>query len=194
MKCDYLAGMRRDTLLQDLLWWNIDKNAPRTSKPLAPSWSWASVSGPIDHWKFTESLCKVLECSCHYIVPDSFGQVSSGRLTISGSVEQVKHIGEAISPKSREDWRPEKDPRVSHSGSGEAKKFSPDYQWYDDGFGTIQSDESAYLLKVAKTEKYVFSFVLRCMDFATQTYERVGFLVEETSAVEREIGSVCQMS
>jgi hypothetical protein len=106
----------------------------------------------------------------------------------------VKHIGEAISPKSREDWRPEKDPRVSHSGSGEAKKFSPDYQWYDDGFGTIQSDESAYLLKVAKTEKYVFSFVLRCMDFATQTYERVGFLVEETSAVEREIGSVCQMS
>jgi hypothetical protein len=187
MKCDYLAGMWRDTLIQDLLWWNMDKNGSRTSKPLAPSWSWASVNGPIDYWKFTSPLCRVLECFCHYVVPHSFGQVSSGLLTISGSVEQVRHIGEAIPEESSEDWGPEQDPRILHSGSGEAKKVSPDYQWYDDGYGRIDRDEIVYLLKAAKTEQHLFSLALRCLNFPTQTYERIGFLVEKISAVERGI-------
>jgi hypothetical protein len=103
----------------------------------------------------------------------------------------VKHIGEEIPEENRGVWDPELNLFVAHSGSRETKQVFPDYLWYSDGYGRIQSDESVYLLKAAKAEldnRNLCSLVLRCIDFSTQTYERIGILVEETSDVERSIG------
>jgi len=44
------------------------------------------------------------------------------------------------------------------------------------------------MAKVESVDKSLCSLVLRRIDLATQTYERIGILVEETSDVERGIG------
>jgi hypothetical protein len=195
MNCDYLAGIWRNTLLEDLLWWkapSVPWYSPRASKPLPPSWSWGSVGGPIDYFKFSESFCTIIECSCDPLGPDSFGQVISGRLTISGSLEEVEHIEKEIPEENQATWEPELNHFIAHSGSGETKQVWPDYLWYNDGYGRVQSDESVYLLRVAEVKsvnKSLCSLVLRRIDLLTRTYERIGILVEETSVVERSIGS-----
>lgn len=64
----------------------------RTAKPLAPTWSWASVVGGgfKSVARSVVPLCRILECHCTYLGPDSFGHVSSGRLTIYVIMAQVK--------------------------------------------------------------------------------------------------------
>jgi hypothetical protein len=43
----YLAGLWRETLIQDMLWFVTTAHEPRPSEFRAPSWSWASVEGLI---------------------------------------------------------------------------------------------------------------------------------------------------
>jgi len=107
--CEYLAGIWKESLPQALLWQN-----PPTMKPLfqqerclhfrekvkvyrAPSWSWASVNGPVnfgncvkDH-EHSEDLqlsprCEILgyDVKCDSI--DPCGQVSGGYIKIRGPV------------------------------------------------------------------------------------------------------------
>lgn len=89
----YLAGMWRDDLLEQLLW--IAKQ-PTTANHVyvAPTWSWASINGPIDfrsHADFNETYgrlpyqyeANILKAVCIPATSDSFGRLSGGYLEIN---------------------------------------------------------------------------------------------------------------
>ena len=103
----YLAGMWSDDLLEQLLW--IAKH-PTTTNPVyvAPTWSWASMSGPVDFRQnsdFAEKMgmgdivydyeAHVLEAVCTPATLDSFGRLSGGHLKISTAVFPAQVISGA---------------------------------------------------------------------------------------------------
>ncbi|KAI0334678.1 HET-domain-containing protein [Cubamyces sp. BRFM 1775] len=107
---DYLAGLWRDSLLHDLLWFKMssDGYVPGTEY-VAPSWSWAAGGGPICYSlhslnrKLEEDLADVVECTV--TLEDSalpFGPVTDGSLTLLAPllgpyklcVELTSHEGE----------------------------------------------------------------------------------------------------
>lgn len=93
---DYLAGMFRDQLDANILW--EAKGAPsrcyRTKKYVAPSWSWASVSGKIRFIPLSSDMrwvWKILDAQCSPEGNNSdFGQVASGYLRIRSKVSHVQ--------------------------------------------------------------------------------------------------------
>ncbi|KAH9480011.1 hypothetical protein JR316_0006608 [Psilocybe cubensis] len=73
-RSEYLAGIWRHTLVEDLLWLkNYAKRHPRPVQYRAPSWSWAAVDGHVntgteddsrlDTDRYSISECKVVYCS-----------------------------------------------------------------------------------------------------------------------------------
>ncbi|KAF2656626.1 HET-domain-containing protein [Lophiostoma macrostomum CBS 122681] len=125
-KGEYLAGLWKDQLIDQLLW-STNHGARRTAEYRAPSWSWASMDGPISanfncntahrtfpyHIDYSRNLAKVLDA---WVETDteSFMSVSSGRLRlrapvwcISLSPNDLRHKRHKfyvkVSPKSLED-------------------------------------------------------------------------------------------
>ncbi|KAJ8522829.1 hypothetical protein ONZ45_g658 [Pleurotus djamor] len=90
-KAEYLAGLWRDTLVDDLCWFVFSGGSDRPSSYRAPSWSWAAVDHgimtdwhliPEEHSKETET-CEVVSCEVtlkHKSLP--FGEVTSGTLVL----------------------------------------------------------------------------------------------------------------
>ncbi|KAI0629752.1 heterokaryon incompatibility protein-domain-containing protein, partial [Trametes polyzona] len=92
LQMDYLAGLWRDTLLQDLLW-SKDRHTAQSPCPAyrAPSWSWAALDGRIwlSDWvpdlslDGVDEIAQVIACSVRLedeALP--FGQVTGGSLVL----------------------------------------------------------------------------------------------------------------
>lgn len=191
MKCEYLAGLWGKSLLGDLLWWKAPPYHHRIKRPPAPTWSWASVDGPVVYmWdaRLAVPLCEILECCCSTLSPDSFGQVSAGHLTVSGMVSQVDHSSRrrVRTEQSRNAGESEFDFLVALRSKG-TNRVDPDYPWYEEGYARIQPKESVFLLKLGKSDKRLYSVVLRCTDPSTQTYERVGLLMQDSHVMETDV-------
>ncbi|EIW59716.1 HET-domain-containing protein [Trametes versicolor FP-101664 SS1] len=95
---DYLAGLwRSDALLTDLLWSvRQDRLCTRPTVYRAPSWSWASVEGSIEHFppELTDpvkgfrhvALAEVVDCRVTLEDPMvRFGRVRDGTLVLRGT-------------------------------------------------------------------------------------------------------------
>ncbi|EIW52265.1 HET-domain-containing protein, partial [Trametes versicolor FP-101664 SS1] len=96
LRCNYLAGLWSDTLLEEILWRAADLErddryvADRPAEYRAPSWSWAAFDGavfspsPWSGWaKYEEPLAEVIHCGI--ILKDPalpFGQVIGGSLVL----------------------------------------------------------------------------------------------------------------
>lgn len=92
---NYLAGLWKETLLGDMCWnarYPRAKRQPQT-RWRAPSWSWASVDGPIDYYvdlnseAFTRSIkdhALVREAKCTPAGPSLTGEVEDGFATLDG--------------------------------------------------------------------------------------------------------------
>ncbi|EPE29058.1 hypothetical protein GLAREA_00216 [Glarea lozoyensis ATCC 20868] len=87
----YLAGLWKSSLPTDLVWrsLHVTQEPTRTKRYRAPSWSWASVIGPVsldEAWERGLKPCVLLNESG--ITPladgDIFGQVSNGYLRLQG--------------------------------------------------------------------------------------------------------------
>lgn len=100
---DYLAGLWRQRLPIDLLWQRAvmghDIDTRRPSNWLAPSWSWASVRGPVDFFKVplgwpNEYLevhaGTILEAECILSSPNMFGAVSTGQIKLRAPVLRAR--------------------------------------------------------------------------------------------------------
>ncbi|KAI5853654.1 HET-domain-containing protein [Durotheca rogersii] len=108
----YFAGLWAKHFLEDLCWRTypqeeIDdrrdsKITPKLGKLLgtvrkpatyrAPSWSWASLDGPIRHiaLSYSKLVAKLINCSTVPAGKDPYGRVSGGKLGIQGPIYQVK--------------------------------------------------------------------------------------------------------
>ncbi|KAF7340890.1 HET-domain-containing protein [Mycena sanguinolenta] len=96
-KSEYLAGLWRDSLLQDLLWYkNLETRFARPLKYRAPSWSWAAVGGhvlasPMDDRLDPDSgetqSCDILSCEATPTTPLlPLGKASSGTLRLRAAM------------------------------------------------------------------------------------------------------------
>lgn len=94
---EYKAGIWTNHVLRMISWNRSPINTSRRPQEyVAPSWSWASVIGPIDwefdkDWDFADMVPKkddnfvaqVLDIECRLSGKDPFGRVCSGHLTIA---------------------------------------------------------------------------------------------------------------
>ncbi|KAF5013963.1 hypothetical protein FDECE_51 [Fusarium decemcellulare] len=89
---EYYAGIWASCLLSGLLWQvqkfinGVDMDTVRYATYIAPSWSWASVEGPIQyfHYIITAPLVDVLSVETQPRNGDHFGQLEGGTLTMYG--------------------------------------------------------------------------------------------------------------
>jgi Heterokaryon incompatibility protein (HET) len=94
----YLTGLWRSNLTKSLLWTTEDDRYRvsrdkeivyrRPKSWRAPSWSWASVEGPVTIsrlLRFNDCI-EIVEASTVPGTPDPYGQVKSGRLVVKGRV------------------------------------------------------------------------------------------------------------
>ncbi|KAI1189463.1 heterokaryon incompatibility protein-domain-containing protein [Nemania serpens] len=99
LKSDYLAGLWRKNLLNDLLWhaddWGIEKTGAFTQPPPtplengSPSWSWASLNGRISY-KFADEPCSrshefatIRDYQVQTSKHSEFGQCRGGYIVLS---------------------------------------------------------------------------------------------------------------
>jgi len=99
----YVAGIWSATLPRALLWQvNHPLNSKRAGAYRAPSWSWASIDGPVDHGYAsgnyttleTASLLAEVEGFSVDLVneDDSYGQVRNAEIILSGFVIELKAV------------------------------------------------------------------------------------------------------
>jgi hypothetical protein len=105
----YLAGLWKSTLLTGLLWesnWDMNYATIQPPEYLAPSWSWASIVGPIHYFKITDRSDipdvsglglvfrpKILETATEPASFDPFGRLKSGIIRLQGIVKVVEVRG-----------------------------------------------------------------------------------------------------
>lgn len=95
----YLAGLWKRTLLTDLFWRvdiQVETSLPKISRPTsyrAPSWSWASLDGPVMFTRKTrfdwDNLASLVEANVVLGAEDPFGEVVGGLLRIRGPLALV---------------------------------------------------------------------------------------------------------
>ena len=127
----YFAGLWEDTLIQDLLWRvanpsSVDTCGAAGRSRIAPSWSWASISGAVFYFfseyqfKF-ESLAEVLDVSCLQTSTDPTGAVAGGSLEITGQFQcAVLEVKPRPTPCS---WKPATQAFIYEPGKDEVRVF-----------------------------------------------------------------------
>lgn len=97
---DYLAGLWMHRLHIGLAWQvPMDMHATKAKVYRAPSWSWASMDGPVSYDRsdgfvqsddgFLESAIRVLNTSVSLVGSDPFGPVHYVDVTVSGPLKQI---------------------------------------------------------------------------------------------------------
>ncbi|KAI0477537.1 heterokaryon incompatibility protein-domain-containing protein [Xylariaceae sp. FL0804] len=103
IKDEYMAGMWRRNLARELCWDSSAPVAQQRSLGRGPSWSWASLDGPI-RFRYTaeyyeddekhsfprKPVIEILHASVTLKGQDAYGQVESGSLHVRGSVYPVR--------------------------------------------------------------------------------------------------------
>jgi hypothetical protein len=96
----YVAGMWRESLEHALIWRNPDRaacevNGTLLSQPTtwrAPSWSWASVDGPVQVWSNTSDhlLISVQDVVLTHATEDEMGLLTGGWLDLRGALKPMR--------------------------------------------------------------------------------------------------------
>ncbi|KAF4618384.1 hypothetical protein G7Y89_g14920 [Cudoniella acicularis] len=98
LKDEYYAGLWKSQFIPLLAWSRTTRHPKDYFPPLesyrAPTWSWASIEGPIEYHTVTESdsakhiQAKFISCTTEPVMPDlaSLGEIKSGRLTLEVSM------------------------------------------------------------------------------------------------------------
>lgn len=94
-EAEYLAGLWRDTLPESLIW-DPEKRSERIRPYIAPSWSWASVTGPVS-WPLPQYLdtqdrtkLEIIGSSCEPAGPNKYGALKDARLIVKGVLWPIR--------------------------------------------------------------------------------------------------------
>ena len=205
---DYLAGLWRDSLADDLLWTvNANPVGARPSPRSAPTWSWASVAAPVlyhdeilfwhpDVWvlenspssktKISRHLAEVVSCTVRPDGVDEFGMMAGGTLEISGAVR------EGILEK--EETRGGKPVTTYHvSFPGVRHPIKSDYLLDHAGPDPVSPGSTVTCIRMSVvcegSIESLVSLVLRPSGTEPTTFERIGVLLIETRTPPVDIES-----
>lgn len=178
----YLAGLWEDSLVEDLMWWVKEDEAQHAWRPQewrAPSWSWASLEGQIEHriLPVNSTHCEILEVEITPAGADPTGAVASGKLVISGIL--VSAILRRIRPRSDiEDMEPDKRRfgiEITGMNEVESHKMYVDYELDKEGPGYVPDGQNVCCLCIATDQWHKCWLVLRKMqNMHADVYERIG--------------------
>jgi hypothetical protein len=172
LKDEYIVGLWKGTLDSQLLWQRPPKSPflERPAQYRAPSWSWASVNGPIvaGARNYTSTardatLIRIVDIQLQTPTTDLTGQVTSGFLRLSGPLMTIK-----ISKQSRlaGPWKSSEYTGSVYDRSSKSwaqHQIVPRFDTRDDDVET--RERSYYLLQVRKWH-YICEclLLLRCED------------------------------
>ncbi|KAI7504623.1 hypothetical protein KC347_g8272 [Hortaea werneckii] len=93
----YLAGLWRDERIEAQLCWRVEEPRLRPTTWRAPSWSWASVDGPVLYAPTQPGMCEdeyahVVDATVTPLAGDIFGELSGGVLRFSCAGVLCGHI------------------------------------------------------------------------------------------------------
>lgn len=104
---DYLAGLWRSFLPWQLLWSvKYQNDSSRNPRLGVPSWSWASVDGPVQLPTPNDRetvLVKILKAETFLIGPNAYGQVQGGMIQLCGSLAKLPKLSASENVRSQVD-------------------------------------------------------------------------------------------
>jgi hypothetical protein len=184
----YMAGLWESSILYDLLWYTDPKHkASKPKKWRAPSWSWASVVGRVI-WPKWLPICTPLSTyvgkDITLAAEDEYGEISGAKITLrghclldnmEGTIQYFAPLDQAIEYPDHPAWRTR--PRRIYLDRGLALEDL-------DGKGPIAPIGQLKTLVMSVYQmgsEYLYAMlILRHVDTAAQTYERIGFMEVET--------------
>ncbi|TGJ80113.1 hypothetical protein E0Z10_g8659 [Xylaria hypoxylon] len=185
----YLAGLFKDTLLDDLLWVTYNCEKSRLVEWRAPSWSWASIDARIEyrdglvyyhddiHLDKQEERVEFATIDHSECVPaglDEFGRVKSASLRITSQLLPVTLL---LSPDLDKLQRPVYSVKI---GEGDvAPQIWPDYDLSRAGPYQVLPGAEVFCLRMIEEieTKVTISIILRMApDESGKTFERIGLL------------------
>lgn len=186
---DYLAGLWRTSLVDDLLWYAVHGKRPKSYR--APSWSWASIDGPVDYYsdsmrsvngRLVCNLVEVVDVQTTPVADNPFGELKGGYLRLSGMLRAAK-------------WAGKKDDALDLLIDGEIVNSYPRKGVHRSLGQAIEPDDIAdflstdiYCLPVALNWKYarLDGLVLISTNKSARQFKRVGyFSVEHVKGIKR---------
>lgn len=191
LKDEYIAGLWKDKLYSQLLW-RRPPNSLYLERPVcyrAPSWSWASVDGPIvaglrDTTATTShtTSIKILDIQLEAPTADLTGQITSGLLRLSGPLFMMK-ISKKINlaaPWKASEYTGSVYDRFSDSWSNH--QIMPRFDTKDDDVDN--GERLYYILKVK-----LWTFMCECLllvrcKHATGNFRRCGVMSIERSIAD----------
>jgi hypothetical protein len=167
----YLAGLWEQTLEFDLKWYVRGEVQPRPSPYRAPTWTWASIEGPVDRWSShegRESMVDIIsiEISTHSTDLRQTGQILGGSLTLHGFL-RVLHWQFA------EGWDPWNECWIHDGGDW---RFIPDVALTPELNGSIMFLPFRHFLEDCYTRRILYGLaVIKVPE--SDYYERVGLII-----------------
>ncbi|GAA83771.1 hypothetical protein AKAW_01886 [Aspergillus luchuensis IFO 4308] len=176
----YLAGLWKHNLLEDLLWEADPPLHPRPENYRAPSWSWAAVNGKVlrantmHFWREDVPECEIIDCQitlANEKMP--YGEVTDGRLQLNASMKSII-------------WHPSQGKfyATSQRDSDKSEELHPGTllgKCYPDSLQEIESEgmQQAYAIPLRSSRKtyHVIQglIVVPCQgDHESQCFRRVG--------------------
>lgn len=188
----YLAGLWEDSLLEDLMWWVREEDTHKTSRPKqwrAPSWTWASLEGSIQHriLPIKTAHCTIVGVHVVNAGVDSTGAVSSGSITLLGTL--VSATLRTIRPGSVPDsyapnqWRF----GIDFDGIQNAKphKMYADYEFENDQVRPLPDGHEIFGFCIAADQWHKCWLVLRKgSSTLVEIYERIGMAWQSHAQVK----------
>ncbi|KAN0098221.1 HET domain containing protein [Hyaloscypha variabilis] len=155
---EYLGGIWRKYITNGLLWVTNStletREASRSVSYIAPSWSWASVDGPIlpfwDNQRLVGSFIELIEAKIIPLAGDPFGQLTDGYLDVRGKIFVWPiSLMEELHEKRLD--KPNSDVDSINSGSSSEHELDIAIN-LDDPMQTDWSNRTTYFLPVAEVE------------------------------------------
>ena len=179
----YLAGLWKDSLINDLLW-RVTKplkgrceDRPRDHHP--PTWSWASVNGRVSYWPegFYDKGFEILSAETSSAAyTDCFGESTGGRITVIGHIRPAtlfhNRVVASNSSSKLESWQ------FSLAIMGKIIKMFADYCLANPGPGCVGDHDEVFCLGNFISSSLRASLVVRkCVtEEGVIGYERIGIV------------------
>ncbi|CZT43218.1 uncharacterized protein RSE6_03220 [Rhynchosporium secalis] len=86
-KPNYLAGLRRQSLVFDLNWMHLGTLGSDAKESGVPSWSWPAIKSSIEFFPYEklDPRLEIIEAECVLKTSNPFGEVSGGFVTLKGA-------------------------------------------------------------------------------------------------------------
>lgn len=193
---EYIVGMWRRYLEGELLWvvqhGRGSEPYTRPEKYRAPTWSWASVDGPVQPGepRTQDSLIKVEDYHLDYCTSDKTGAVSGGWLRLRGVLKRAvfKHKGKSV--RDIDQWGLMLDIRQDESSKTLPLETTDPVVKLDVPHEVSQGESSngAFYYMCArlmdKAERNMYLLLLKLVDEESGTFRRIGVAYASNTEVK----------